>query len=79
MESIVSVDIDTATFLTENGVEVYIGNDLAFTIDLKEEVQEYLNDCCDGGGKIYEEIEEDLDLLIEKFKQCVKLLEDAKR
>jgi hypothetical protein len=79
MESVVNVDIDTATFLTENGIETYIGEELAFTIDLEEEVQEYLNDFCDGAGKVYEEAEEDLNLLIEKFKRCLKLLEDAKR
>ncbi len=79
MESTVNVEIETASFLTENGIEVFIGNELAFTIDLTEEVEEFLGDSCDGAGKIYDEATEELELVIEKFKYCLELLENARR
>lgn len=81
MFNTIDISIEHSTFLTENGIEVYIGevSNPVTIIDLEEETNEFLNDTCDGDGKIYREMSEELELIIKKFKTCLKLLEDAKR
>lgn len=80
MQNDVEISVNVSTFLTENGIEVYIGeNHEPILLDLKEEVEELLNDICDGDGKAYEETSSELETVIAVFKACLQKLEDAKR
>jgi hypothetical protein len=80
MQNETEISVNVATFITENGIEIYIGEgDLPILVDLEEDVEEFLNDICDGDGKVYDEISEELQAVINIFRKCLQKLENAKR
>lgn len=77
----IEVSIEHSIYLSENGLEVYIGNESepALVLEPEEIVEEFLDSVCDADSKVYPEVSDELDIIIAKFKSCLKALEDAKR
>jgi hypothetical protein len=81
MQNDLRMMVDVSTYLTSDGIVIYIGSDDAdpVVVNLQEEVKEFLNDICDGDGKVYEETSDELQSVIDTFKSCLQELENAKR
>jgi hypothetical protein len=81
MQNELRVLMDVSSYLTGDGVVVYIGCDAAnpIVMNLEEQVEEFLDDICDGDGKVYEETSDELRAVIDIFKKCLQNLENAKR
>lgn len=81
MQNTVKIDLDVASFLTENGIEIYVSSDAYDPVILKltEEVEEFLDNICDVDGKSFVETVDELQRVTDTFEICLKKLKDAKR
>ena len=81
MQESIDISVTLSTFLTENGLEIYVGEDdlNPSFVDLRDEVEEFLNDSSDGNGVLFDAAKEELEVIITMFKDCLQRLEDAKR
>ena len=81
MQESIDISVTLSTFLTENGLEIYVGEDdlNPSFVDLRDEVEEFLNDSSDGDGVLFDAAKEELEVIITMFKDCLQRLEDAKR
>lgn len=77
---IATVRVDLSLVLSRTGIGVYVGDEEipSHEYKLTELTDNFLDNYCDENGKVYEELSNDLDDILEQFKACVKLLEDAK-
>lgn len=75
-----NVPIDLSVMLSRDGASVYVGGaeTPVKTYTLMELTVDFLDNCCDETGKVYDECEYDLIGLLAQMKRCVKMLEDAK-
>ena len=76
----VTVRVDLSLILSRTGIDVYVGDEETPSNEYKltELTNSFLDDYCDENGKVYGELENDLEDILEQFKSCVKMLEDAK-
>lgn len=81
MQESIDISVTLFTFLTENGLEIYVGEDdhNPSFVDLRDEVEEFLSDCSDKDGVLFDAAKEELEVIISMFKDCLQRLEDAKR
>lgn len=81
MQESIDISVTLSTFLTENGLEIYVGEDdlNPSFVDLRDEVEEFLNDSSDEDGVLFDAAKEELEVIITMFKDCLQRLEDAKR
>ena len=81
MQESIDISVTLSTFLTENGLEIYVGEDdlNPSFVDLRDEVEEFLNDSSDEDGVLFDAAKEELEVIISMFKDCLQRLEDAKR
>lgn len=76
----IQISLDHTVFLTENGLEVYIGDgtEPSLFLELDEMVEEFLDDVCDDSGKVDIIATDEFEAVVQKFKACLKMLEDAR-
>lgn len=81
MQESIDISVTLSTFLTENGLEIYVGEDdlNPSFVDLRDEVEEFLNDSSDEDGVLFDAAKEELEVIITMFKDCLQRLENAKR
>ena len=81
MQESIDISVTLSTFLTENGLEIYVGEDdlNPSFVDLRDEVEEFLNDSSDEDGVLFDAAKEEFEFIITMFKDCLQRLEDAKR
>lgn len=81
MQESIDISVTLSTFLTENGLEIYVGEDdlNPSFVDLRDEVEEFLNDSSNEDGVLFDAAKEELEVIITMFKDCLQRLEDAKR
>lgn len=76
----VDVPVELSIMLDGAGINVYVGEAEMPTKGymLNELTYDFLDYYSDENGKVYEELADDVDDLLEQFKACVKMLEDAR-
>ncbi len=75
-----TVRVDLSLLLSRTGIDIYVGDEETPSKEytLTGLTENFLDDYCDENGKAYKELIADIDGLLEQFKTCVKMLEDAK-
>jgi hypothetical protein len=75
-----NVPVEISILLDGAGINVYVGDAEMPTkgYTLTELTDDFLDSYCDENGKVYKDLEDDFNDLLDQFKACVSMMEDAK-
>jgi len=81
MQNMINVPVEISLLLGDDGIDLYIAEEEMprVTYGLEGLTESFLEFLCGADGKVYEELSDELDTVIQAFKRCLTMLEDAKR
>jgi len=80
MQTQINYKIEISARIDCSGVNLYTdhGETPSATFSVLDLADEFLDDICDGDGKVYDELSEELEDVIKDFEKAITLLKNAR-